>query len=153
VPVGRLVLLVFGSSTPERVLLSDDVCIGLQLVEHLQDVAEDAARGRIYLPASELEAFGVNPDDLVATHASRPLQRLVAVHVARARRLLASGRPLTRALPWSQGAAVAGFAGGGLAALDAIQRAGYDVLGTRCRPRPHRLGAHMVDLRFGSVAA
>jgi squalene synthase HpnC len=153
VPVGRLVLLVFGSSTPERVRLSDDVCIGLQLVEHLQDVAEDAARGRIYLPAAELDACGVSPADLVAAHAGPGLQRLVAVHVARSRRLLASGGQLTRLLPWSQGAAVAGFAGGGLAALDAIQGAGYDVLGTRCRPRTHRLGAHMLALRFGPGVA
>ena len=52
-PVGRLVLQVFGASTPERIALSDRVCIGLQIVEHLQDVSEDVrtvastCRGRI----------------------------------------------------------------------------------------------------------
>src|SRR5437763_1724916 len=44
-PVGHLVLYVFDSATPERVALSDRVCSGLQIVEHLQDVAEDLARG------------------------------------------------------------------------------------------------------------
>src|SRR5262249_4478554 len=45
-PVGELVLHVFAAATPERVRLSNAVCTGLQLVEHWQDVAEDAARGR-----------------------------------------------------------------------------------------------------------
>ena len=40
-PVGELVLGVFDAATPERVALSDRVCAGLQLVEHLQDIAED----------------------------------------------------------------------------------------------------------------
>jgi hypothetical protein len=40
--------------------------------------------------------------------------------------------------------------GGGEAALDAIQRAGYDVLGTRCRPRPLGVGAHLVSNLFAS---
>src|SRR6202035_4538545 len=49
-PVGELVLGVFGAATPNRVALSDRVCAGLQVVEHLQDIAEDHARGRVYMP-------------------------------------------------------------------------------------------------------
>ncbi len=49
-PVGRLVLAVFGVATPERLAWSDDVCTALQLVEHLQDVGEDYARGRALPP-------------------------------------------------------------------------------------------------------
>ncbi|MGA8370579.1 MAG: squalene synthase HpnC, partial [Acidimicrobiales bacterium] len=96
VPVGRLVLLVFGVSTPARVALSDEVCIGLQLTEHLQDIGEDAVHGRIYLPARDRTAFGVTEDELLAPRAVPSLQRLVAVHVNRARRRLAAGRPLAR---------------------------------------------------------
>src|SRR5205823_12115026 len=58
-PVGELVLHVFRAATPERIELSDRVCTALQLVEHWQDVAEDCRRGRIYLPAEDLERFGV----------------------------------------------------------------------------------------------
>ena len=57
-PVGRLVLAVFGVQTAERTALSDEVCIGLQVVEHLQDVGEDAGRGRIYLPTEDMERCG-----------------------------------------------------------------------------------------------
>ena len=45
-PVGELVLHVFGAATPERIALSDRICAGLQIIEHLQDIAEDHARGR-----------------------------------------------------------------------------------------------------------
>ena len=44
-PVGELVLGVFGAADPWRVRLSDSICTGLQLAEHLQDVAEDRAAG------------------------------------------------------------------------------------------------------------
>ena len=63
-PVGELVLHVFGAATPDRIALSDRVCTALQLAEHWQDVAEDRTAGRVYLPAEDLDRFGVTPDDL-----------------------------------------------------------------------------------------
>ena len=133
-PVGRLVLEVFGASTAERIALSDRVCIGLQVVEHLQDVGEDAGNGRIYLPLEDLARFGCREDDLLANSSGPALRGLVAMEVARARALLADAVPLAATLAFRPRVAVAGFAGGGLAALDSIARAGNDVLGTRCRP-------------------
>ena len=53
-PVGELVLRVLGRATPERIALSDSICTALQLAEHLQDVAEDVAAGRFYIPAEDL---------------------------------------------------------------------------------------------------
>ncbi len=65
-PVGELVLHVFGAATPDRIALSDRVCTALQLAEHWQDVAEDHAAGRVYLPAEDLARFGVAAADLGA---------------------------------------------------------------------------------------
>jgi phytoene/squalene synthetase len=48
-PVGELVLHVFGAATPQRIALSDRICNALQIIEHLQDVDEDRARGRVYV--------------------------------------------------------------------------------------------------------
>ncbi len=149
-PVGRLVLSVFKVSTPERVALSDNVCIGLQLVEHLQDIGEDAGRGRVYMPAADMARSGCSEADLMAASAPRPLRELVAMEVERARGLLRAGRPLAASLGPRPRAAVAGFTAGGQAALDSIERAGYDVLGTRCRPRRLRFAARALS---GFVAA
>ena len=140
-PVGRLVLAVFRVSTPERIELSDKVCIALQVVEHLQDIGEDAAQGHVYMPAEDMTRFGVSEADLKTEHASSTLRDMVAMQSARARDLLALGVPLAATLRPRPRAAVVGFAAGGLAALDAIERAHYDVLGTACRPQKARFAS------------
>jgi squalene synthase HpnC len=133
-PVGELVLHVFGSATPDRVLLSDSICAGLQVTEHLQDVAEDRANGRVYLPAEDLERFGCTDEDLRSAAPTPRLSQLIEFEVTRARSLLDAGAPLIGRLPARAAIAVAGFVAGGRAALGAIERAGYDVLSARPRP-------------------
>ncbi len=135
-PVGELVLHVFGVATPERIELSDRICTALQLVEHWQDVGEDFRRGRIYLPAEDRERLGVTADDLGARDTSVPLRQLLQFEVERARRLLDDGAPLVGRLRGRARIAVAGYVGGGRAALDAIAEANYDVL--RGPPRATR---------------
>jgi squalene synthase HpnC len=132
-PVGVLVLGVFGKATPERVALSDRICTALQLAEHWQDVAEDYARGRIYLPSEDRLRFGCEEHELAGVRresgaASWRLRGLLAFEVARTRALLAPGLALLETLHGRERLAVASFAGGARAALDAIERAGYDVL-------------------------
>ena len=135
-PVGELVLRVFGAGTPLRIRLSDAICTGLQLAEHVQDVAEDYARGRIYLPAADRERLGVHERDLAAARPSPELRRLLALEVSRARALLDEGAPLVRMLRGRSAVAVAAFLAGGRSALAAIERSGYDVLGGHPRPGP-----------------
>ena len=127
-PVGELVLLVFGVATPDRVGWSDSVCTGLQLAEHWQDVGEDFARGRIYLPAEDLTRFGVEEADLAAAQPGEAFEELMAFEVERARGLLAEGSPLVASLSGRRKLAIAAYVGGGRAALDAVERSGYDVL-------------------------
>ena len=145
-PIGELVLRIFAVLTPGRLALSDRVCTGLQVTEHLQDVGEDARRGRVYLPADELARSGCSDDDLLATAASPALRAAVLAETARARELLDSGATLAATLRGRVRVAVAGFAAGGQAVLDAIEHAGGDVLAQRCRPRPDRTIAWLVRI-------
>ncbi len=150
-PVGRLVLAIVGLATPERVAWSDSVCTGLQLVEHLQDVPEDARAGRVYLPAEDRARFGVERGDLTGARASLGLRALIAFEAERAGRLLAEGTDLVGTLPPRPRVAVAGFVAGGLAALDRIAAAGGDVLAaTSLRPTKtavaRRTGKLLLDL-------
>lgn len=92
-PVGRLVLAVTDTETPERVRLSDAVCTALQIVEHLQDVAEDLGRDRIYLPAEDMKRFHVQEADLAPATAGASVRALVAYEAERARNLLNEGTP------------------------------------------------------------
>jgi squalene synthase HpnC len=153
-PVGELVLGVFGLATPARIALSDSICTALQLTEHCQDVAEDLARGRVYLPLEDLRRFGCADADLAREHASGPLREVLAFEVARARGLLDEGAPLIAQLWGRPGLAVAAFLAGGRAALEAIERAHFDVLAGPPRAgRARRALALLATLRgLGSAA-
>jgi squalene synthase HpnC len=134
-PIGRLVLGALGYRGPQLEGLSDSVCSGLQLVEHWQDVREDARAGRVYVPAEDLERFGVDSDTLAGEPpASADVRALMVFETARARRLLDRGTPLVGALSGRPRLAVAGFIAGGHAALDAIARRDFDVLVPPTRP-------------------
>jgi squalene synthase HpnC len=135
-PVGQLVLHVFGVATPDRIALSDKVCTALQVLEHCQDVAEDLARGRVYLPAEDMDRFGVSDADLKAPVASTAVRALLAFQTQRALHLIEDGVPLVGRLSGWARLAVGGYLAGGLATAKAIADADYDVLaGT---PRPNR---------------
>ncbi|MFL5823160.1 MAG: squalene synthase HpnC [Solirubrobacteraceae bacterium] len=136
-PVGELVLHVFGAATGERLAQSESICAGLQVVEHIQDVAEDYSRGRVYMPQADMERLGCPEGDLGAATASPALRELLSFESARARTLLDAGAPLARTLPARPRLALASFVAGGRAALDAVARASYDVC---LHPAPARSG-------------
>jgi squalene synthase HpnC len=158
-PVGELVLAAFELASPERIELSDRVCTGLQLVEHIQDLREDVCRGRYYLPAQDLTRVDCSHEQLarlclqggngldlkgVPVLSSTPsgdfssqsdrLRETIAFEVARARTLLTAGLPLVSGVAGRPKLALAGFVAGGEAALDAIERVDFDVLGVVPRP-------------------
>jgi squalene synthase HpnC len=140
-PVGQIVLYVFGCYTPERAELSDAVCSALQVIEHLQDVAEDFQAGRVYLPLDDLRSHGCSEQDLAGTAASARLRGLIAAEAGRAAELLAAGAPLVGQLSGAARVAVAGYLAGGRAALAALSRASYDVLAVTPRPSKGRTAA------------
>jgi squalene synthase HpnC len=149
-PVGQIVLYIFGVATPRRIEFSDSICTALQLAEHWQDVAEDLASGRIYLPGEDLERFGVTEADLAApslaaSDAGRNIQQLMIFETDRAERLLDSGAPLVHTLHGAARLAVAGYLAGGRAALAAIRAQDYDVLRGTPRPRKQRLAIELAQ--------
>jgi squalene synthase HpnC len=135
-PCGRLVLGVLRRlDDAGLVAASDDVCTGLQLVNFLQDVPTDLAMGRIYLPAEDRRRFGYPSLDTP----SEELRDLLRFEAERAAGLLAAGETLRAGIGGRLGRAVALFARGGLAALDALEKADWDVFTQRPRPSRARL--------------
>jgi len=151
-PVGELVLGVFALATPQRVALADSICTALQLIEHCQDVAEDLARGRVYLPAEDLRRFGCDEERLHEAHAGPELRAVIAFELARARRLLADGAPLIAQLRGRPRLAVAAFSAGGAAAAGAIERAGCDVLAGAPRAGRRRRALALAATLLGARA-
>ena len=140
-PVGQIVLYIFGCYTPERADLSDAVCSALQVIEHLQDVAEDFRAGRVYLPLDDLRSHGCSEQDLAGTATSPQLRELIAAEADQAAGLLAAGAPLVGQLRGAARVAVAGYLAGGRATLAALARARYDVLAVTPKPSKGRTAA------------
>jgi squalene synthase HpnC len=133
-PVGEVVLHIMNAATPERIRASDSICTALQLIEHTQDVAEDLANGRIYLPREDLERFGVTERQLAEPQAADNVRQLIKFEADRAKRLLDEGAPLIGTLRGAARIAVAGYLAGGRAALKAIADNDFDVL--KSTPKP-----------------
>lgn len=107
-PVGRVVLKFFGMDEPVTRKLSDDVCIGLQLANHAQDVTRDAKIGRSYLLQEDRRIGGT--------------RGAVRALVERARALLASGETLERMTRGALRLQLSLYRLGGLAICDEIER-------------------------------
>ncbi len=100
--VGRLSNPVFGIPPADSAALAAAVGSALQLTNILRDVAEDAGRDRVYLPADRLAAYGLDPvpgDDVTAIldHPAIPKVRAELAALAEAR--FAEADALFRRLP------------------------------------------------------
>ena len=83
--VGLLSATIFGTSDPRTLDYAHNLGIALQLTNIIRDVGEDARRGRIYLPADELQHFGVSEADILAARTSDNFRDLMAFQAERAK--------------------------------------------------------------------
>jgi squalene synthase HpnC len=130
-PVGRLVLLVSGYQSEELMPLSDDICTGLQLANFYQDVVEDRARGRRYIPADAMQRFHVTDEQLIARSFDANVRAMMQFLVADARARLIRGQRITTLVAPDLAATLQLFVNGGHAILDAIAAQDYDTLHSR----------------------
>ena len=84
-PVGHLVLYLCGYRDADRQALSDFTCTALQLANFWQDVSDDYAKGRIYLPLEDLRRYGVSEDDISAARNTPAFCDMMRFEVERAR--------------------------------------------------------------------
>lgn len=131
-PVGRLVLLMSGYRSKELMLLSDEICTGLQLANFYQDIVEDRERGRRYVPADAMQRFGVTDEQLIAREFDGKVRAMMEFLVGDARARLARGERITQLVSRELASTLQLFVNGGYAILDAIAAQGYDTL--RARP-------------------
>ena len=76
--VGRLSVRVFGMDQQDGILLAHHLGRALQLTNILRDLDEDAAIGRLYLPAQALRAAGISATEPAAVLASPALGKACA---------------------------------------------------------------------------
>lgn len=105
--------------------------IALQLTNILRDVGEDAARGRVYLPAEDLHRFGLTADDILRGVHDDRLRGLLDFEIARAHRLYAESLPGIVLLSRDSRMAVAAAAITYRGILDRVVQNDYDVYSKR----------------------
>ena len=92
--VGMVSIYVWGFDGPEAFEPARQCGLALQLTNILRDLKEDAAEGRVYLPAEDLRRCGYTPDDLAAGVVDQRFLRLVKIQTDRARSLYREGAEL-----------------------------------------------------------
>ena len=146
-PVGRLLLHLYRSATPDNMRLSDRICTSLQLINFWQDVAIDREKRRIYLPRDDMARFGVTEADIDRARCGDAWRALMAFQVQRARAMMLEGTPLARRLPGRVGWELRLMVLGGLRILERIEAADYDVF----RRRPTLSGSDWPRLAWRAL--
>ena len=82
--VGEVAANIFGQTQPETTAYAHKLGLAFQLTNIIRDVGEDAQRGRIYLPMSELQQFDVKAHELLKREYSERFSALMAFQTQRA---------------------------------------------------------------------
>jgi phytoene synthase len=155
--IGLQVLPVLGTApgvtreeaAPHAIALGE----AFQLTNFLRDVAEDADRGRVYLPADLMAAHGVTREQVLAKRFDARFEALLREMVAVVRRRYDDAAPGTPMLARESRDCVRAATDlyGGI--LTEIEKAGYRVLDRRVRvSRPRRLGVFARRLTAAQLA-
>ncbi len=113
-------------------MLSDFTCSALQLANFWQDVREDYARGRVYLPREDMDHFRVPESVIAAGQGTSSFRDLMRFEVENTRAMFEQGMPLIQRVDRELALDLDLFSRGGLEILHAIEAQNYDVL--RARP-------------------
>lgn len=93
-PVGRIILHIFGYTSPELMDYSDAICTALQLTNFWQDVAVDLEKNRVYIPQEDLIRFKYSEKELQEYVINDSLKALILFEINRTRDLFLQGKPL-----------------------------------------------------------
>ena len=131
--VGLTIIHIFGFEDPRALQLAERCGVAFQLTNILRDVREDAEHGRVYLPAEDLEHFGVDPKELSGAALSPALRGLLAFEADRAREYYHEAQPLTGLVDSRSQASLKALIGIYSRLLERISNSGYEVLRERVR--------------------
>ncbi len=137
--VGLICIEIFGYRDARTREYAVNLGLALQLTNIIRDVATDARRGRIYLPAEDLSRFGCSDDMVSGGHLTPELRALLAFECERAHALYRQARASLPRREVRRMVAAEIMGGIYFGILQRIERAGYDVFSERIRvPRPAR---------------
>jgi len=131
--VGLTTIHIFGFEKTEAIPLAEKCGVAFQLTNILRDIREDAQRGRIYLPAEDLQRFGVTAADLNAGARTENVIELMRFEAARARAYYDESWPLLDLVHAGSRPSLQALISIYSQLLDRIERSNYDVFARRIR--------------------
>jgi squalene synthase HpnC len=131
IPIGRLLLHLYGVTDADTRQHSDQICSALQLINFWQDLSVDIPRQRFYLPLDDCQAHGVSQADLLALQRTTSLTRLVAHQISLAKTMMRQGAALVHRLPGRAGWELRLVVQGGLRIVEKIEAMGFATLQER----------------------
>ena len=96
--ISDISLAIFGYRTDAAIEHGRNLAIALQLTNVTRDIGDDLTRDRIYIPAVELRAFGVEERELFARAENERMKTLIEFQIERARGYFEKAEPLLREL-------------------------------------------------------
>ena len=133
VTISDISLAIFGVEDPAAPTRGRSLAMALQLTNICRDVGEDILRDRVYLPADEMQRFGVAVEDLFRRRGGAAFEELMRFQVQRAREYYRHANPLPDMVAADSRLAVRLMGIIYARILDAIGRRPQDVLHGRVR--------------------
>lgn len=130
-PIGRLLLHLYGETDTRNLAMADGICSSLQLINFLQDVAVDYAKGRIYLSQDDMARYGITEAQIARGDAGGMWGLFMHAQIERARKMLQAGAPLGRALSGRLGMELRMIVVGGERILKKLHERNGDVFANR----------------------
>lgn len=128
-PVGELVLGLFGYKDRELILLSDEICSGLQLLNFIQDLAEDLRYSRYYFPTEDCDKFGLTQKEIA--QGGERVDKLVLYETVKTEEMIDKGARLAELVSGRLRFELRAVVFGARRMIRKIRQQGGDVLSTR----------------------
>jgi phytoene synthase len=126
--VGLIMVHVLTDPAPDLLKPAGDLGTAMQLTNILRDIQEDRERDRLYLPAEDLEKFGLTEEDISQQRMSESFRAMMRFQIARARDYYRAAEPGIVKLPNDGSRYCARLMSTVYGAiLDEIERADYQV--------------------------
>jgi 15-cis-phytoene synthase len=135
--VGLTIIHIFGFQSVRALLLAEKCGIAFQLTNILRDVREDAGLGRVYLPAEDLQRFGVSVEQLHSGQEDSQFRALMQFEAKRARECYDESAPLMELIQPKSRRSLWALRQIYLTLLTKIENADYNVLSQRVNVPTH----------------
>jgi phytoene synthase len=135
--VGLTIIHIFGYESVRALLLAEKCGIAFQLTNILRDVREDAELGRVYLPAEDLQRFGISLEQLRSGTETEAFRELMRFEASRARVCYDESEPLLELIKPKSRRSLWALREIYLRLLARIENANYAVLSRRLNVPTH----------------